>query len=98
MRQFSHNGPAGFLKCAISSAEQHIVHAPQDFPGAAAILPSRATAPITESERADRMSLSPFRREREADLHARVESDARLAVRRGLKRAPHRQRKERSDG
>src|SRR5271165_1058453 len=51
-----------------------------------------------ESERADRMSLSPFRREREADLHVSVESDARLAVRRGLKRAPHRQRKERSDG
>jgi hypothetical protein len=27
------------LKCAISSAEQHIVQAPQDFPGAAAIDP-----------------------------------------------------------
>jgi hypothetical protein len=42
------------LKCAISSAEQHIVQAPQDFPGAAAIIPSRAKAPPGGSEHARR--------------------------------------------
>jgi hypothetical protein len=44
------------------------VQAPQDFPGAAVIVLSRAGTPITESERPGRMSLSPFRLEREADL------------------------------
>ena len=33
----AHSGPAGFLSSAISSAEQHIVHASQAFPGAAAM-------------------------------------------------------------
>ena len=44
-RQLSHNGPAGLLKCAISSAEQHIVQAPHDFPGAAVIHPSHYRPP-----------------------------------------------------
>lgn len=34
-RQFGQSGPAGFLSSGISSAEQHIVQGPQDFPGAA---------------------------------------------------------------
>src|ERR1700722_503285 len=37
-RQLTHFGPGGFLKWSISKAEQHIVHAPQDFPNAAVIL------------------------------------------------------------
>jgi hypothetical protein len=36
-RQCPQSGPAGFLSSAISSAEQHIVQAPQAFPGAAAM-------------------------------------------------------------
>jgi len=34
-RQFGQSGPADFLSSAISSAEQHIVQGPHDFPGAA---------------------------------------------------------------
>ena len=37
----THLGPGGFLLGSISSAEQHIVQAPQDFPNAAVIRSSR---------------------------------------------------------
>src|SRR5690348_2494416 len=50
-RQLTQSGPAGLLKCAISSAEQHIVHAPQDFPGAA-VIKSLALGPVRRSPRA----------------------------------------------
>src|SRR6185312_12352925 len=63
-RQLMHSGPAGLLKCAISSAEQHIVHAPQDFPGAAVNqVPSRSNPPADRGKR--EASLSLFLRQRE---------------------------------
>src|SRR6185437_5458493 len=63
-RQLTHSGPAGLLKCAISSAEQHIVHAPQDFPGAAVNqVPSRSNPPADRGKR--EASLSLFLRQRE---------------------------------
>src|ERR1700722_11124312 len=64
-RQFTHSGPGGFLKYSISSTAQHIVHGPQDFPGAAVIRPSREL-PARRIVAGRASLLSSFPRQRES--------------------------------
>jgi hypothetical protein len=57
------------LKCAISSAEQHIVQAPQDFPGAAVIKFPTLPPRLANRSRLN-VFLPLFQREKEADRRA----------------------------
>jgi hypothetical protein len=80
------------MKCAISSAEQHIVHAPQDFPGAAVIRSLALPPKPGESWRAESHPYHRSAAKREADLQVRIGPAALGALGGSPHRPPQHQR------